>query len=111
MNQLEAWIVTALGMSVVFAGLVLCIIAINAFNHLAKHVKFEGAHAQSAPAHPKAETHAHESVSATGAAPAAPMAITPEPSPEVLAVIATALEIERRLYLGRQGQRLTLNRN
>lgn len=112
MNQLEAWIVTLLGMAVVFAGLILCILAINVFNRLAKHVKWNGAHSHetkahenqghAAPAHAKPEVHP---------APAAPLSVTPEPTPEVLAVIATALEIERRLYLGRQGQRLTLNRN
>ncbi len=109
MNQLEAWIVTLLGMSVVFAGLILCIIAINLFNRLAKHVKWNGAHSHeapihAAPAHTKPEAHPTPT-------PAAPLSVTPEPTPEVLAVIATALEIERRLYLGRQGQRLTLNRN
>lgn len=104
MTQLEAWIVTALGMGVVFVGLVLCIIAINVFNRAAKHVTWgEEGHTPAPAATPQPP--------AADAAPVpVPAAVTPAPSPEVLAAIATALEIERRLYRGRLGQRLTLNR-
>jgi sodium pump decarboxylase gamma subunit len=97
MSQLEAWLVTALGMGVVFVGLMLCIAAINFFNRLARRIKWEGGHgAAETPVTPEA-------------APAPP-APSEQIEPEVLAVIAAALEIDRRLYLGRQGQRLTLRR-
>lgn len=104
MSQLEAWIVTALGMGVVFAGLVLCITSINLFNRLAKHVKWgeEGhGHGHAAPAPAAAASPA--------SAPApAPMAAEPL-APEVVAAIAAALEIELRLYQG-SDQRLTIRR-
>lgn len=101
MTQLEAWIVTALGMGVVFIGLILCIIAINFFNRLARRITWGD------------EPHGH-----AAAAPVAPAPLVEAPAPppsepiepEILAVIAAALEIERRLYLGRSGQRLTLRR-
>ena len=101
MTQLEAWIVTALGMGVVFIGLILCIIAINFFNRLARRIKWGD------------EPHGHAAPAPVAPAPLVE-APTPPPSepiePEILAVIAAALEIERRLYLGRSGQRLTLRR-
>ncbi len=103
MTQLEAWIVTALGMGVVFIGLILCILAINFFNRLAKKIKWEEAGHGHAPA-PAAP------VPVVEAAAPAPMAPSEPIEPEILAVIAAALEIERRLYLGRSGQRLTLRR-
>lgn len=104
MTPLEAWIVTALGMGVVFSGLMLCILAINFFNRLAKKIKWEEGHGHAAPA-PAAPAPAVE------AAAPAPAPLPSEPiEPEILAVIAAALEIERRLYLGRSGQRLTLRR-
>lgn len=103
MSQLEAWIVTALGMGVVFAGLVLCITSINLFNRLAKHVKWgeEGhghGHAAPAPAAPTPAT-----------APVAPPVASEPLAPEVVAAIAAALEIELRLYQG-PDQRLTIRR-
>lgn len=102
MTQLEAWIVTALGMGVVFSGLMLCIIAINFFNRLAQKIKWEEGHGHAAPA--AAPAPAIEAAAAPLVAPSEPI------EPEILAVIAAALEIERRLYLGRSGQRLTLRR-
>lgn len=97
MSQLEAWLVTALGMGVVFTGLMLCIAAINFFNRLARRIQWEGGH------------------SAAEAPPHADPSPVPPPPPEsidseILAVIAAAIEIDRRLYQGRQGQRLTLRR-
>jgi len=103
LTQLEAWIVTALGMGVVFIGLILCILAINFFNRLAKKIKWE----EAGHGHTPAPTAPVPVVEAAAPAPVAPS----EPiEPEILAVIAAALEIERRLYLGRSGQRLTLRR-
>lgn len=100
MSAIEAWIVTFLGLGVVFFGLVLCILFIQLFGKIATKVTWTGAH--SAPAVPVA-----------AAAPAEPPAEVPsEPvPPEIQAVIAAALEIEQRLYTGRNQQRLTLRRN
>lgn len=101
MNQGEAWLITFLGMGVVFIGLVLCIAFINFFNRLSRHITWDGAHA------------AEEAESAPAvAAPSVPVAGQEAESipPDVLAVIATTLEIERRLYQGRPGQRLTILR-
>jgi len=103
MSQLEAWIVTALGMGVVFAGLMLCIIFINAFNRLAKHVKWgEEGHGHGHAAPPPAAP-------APAAAPVAPPVPSEPLAPEVVATIAAALEIELRLYQG-SDQRLTIRR-
>lgn len=102
MNPSEAWLITFLGMTVVFIGLVLCISFINFFNRLARHITWDGAHGHEAPA----------AAPAPAPAPAEPVPATPgEPiPPDVLAVIAATLEIERRLYMSRPGQRLTLVR-
>lgn len=91
----EALLVTVLGMGVVFFGLMLCILAINFFNRLARHIHW-GEHG--APEVPPA--------------PEPVQAVTPMESvePEILAVIAAAIEIERRLYQGHPNQRLTLVR-
>jgi len=103
LTQLEAWIVTALGMGVVFIGLILCILAINFFNRLARKIKWE----EAGHGHAPAPTNSVPELEASNPKPA----VSTEPiEPEILAVIAAALEIERRLYLGRSGQRLTLRR-
>ena len=104
MSQLEAWIVTALGMGVVFIGLVLCILAINFFNRLAHQIKWEEAGHAPAPAAAPVPPPPAEASAPPALAPSEPI------TPEILAVIAAALEIEHRLYLGRSGQRLTLRR-
>lgn len=99
MTQLEAWTITALGISVVFIGLILCILFINMFNRVARHVKWgEGdEHGHAAPL-PK-----------TAASPAAEPPAAP-PTPEILAVIAAALEMEQRLFGSHVTQRLTIRR-
>ena len=84
MSQLEAWIVTALGMGVVFAGLLLCVVFINVFNRLAQHVKWgEEGHG-----------HGHGAPAPTQAPPPAASAPAPAASeplaPEVVAAIAAA---------------------
>ena len=103
MSILEAFTVAILGMSVVFLGLVLCILFINAFNRVAKRVKWgeEGGHGH-------APAPAAEQVSAS--APAPPPAPTVVPTPEVLAVIAAVLDMEQRLYGSHVTQRLTIRR-
>jgi Na+-transporting methylmalonyl-CoA/oxaloacetate decarboxylase gamma subunit len=102
MSQWEAWTVTALGMSVVFIGLVTCIAFIQLFGRISKYVPWAE------------EGHGH------GAAPAAAppaQAPAPETSPQepvpadVLAVIAVVLEVERKLYLNRPGSRVTIRRH
>ena len=97
MSQVEAWIVTALGMTVVFIGLVLCIAFIQLFNRIARKITWEG----------------HGGHEAAAPAPPAPVVELPpaEPvEPDVLAVISAVLEVERTLYLGRPGSRLTIRR-
>jgi len=85
MTHTEAWIVTLIGMSVVFFGLLLCVFFIQAFNRLARRL-------ERGPV-------PHGGPPATAvASPAAPA----EPVPgDVLAVIATVLEVERKLYSSR----------
>ena len=101
----EALIVTALGMTVVFIGLLLCIAFIVMFGRVAKHVTWgEGGHGHGAPAPAPAAAPAHAE---------AIVSSTPsEPIPaDIQAVIAAALEVERRLYLFRSGARLTIRRS
>ena len=55
MSQSEAWIVTALGMTVVFIGLLLCVAFIQLFSRIAKRITWgEGAHGEAAHAAPPA---------------------------------------------------------
>ncbi len=91
MSQSEAWIVTALGMTVVFVGLLLCVAFIQLFRRLSARISWgDGGHGAPATAAP---------------APAAP-APPAEPIPaDVLAVIATAIEVERKLYMSRPDAR------
>ncbi|HSK08515.1 MAG TPA: OadG family protein [Vicinamibacterales bacterium] len=100
MSQEEALIVTALGMTVVFIGLVLCIAFIQLFNRIAKKVTWGEGHGGHEVAPPPP--------------PAAAVELPPpgEPlEPDVLAVISAVLEVERTLYLGRPGSRLTIRRS
>jgi sodium pump decarboxylase gamma subunit len=92
MTQTEAWIVTALGMTVVFIGLLLCVAFIQLFSRLSARITWgEGAHGAAAAAPAPA-----------AAAPQAPA----EPVPaDILAVIATVIEVERKLYVSRPDAR------
>lgn len=102
MTPTEALIVTLLGMSVVFLGLVLCIAGIELFNRLAQRVSWGGA-AHGAPAPPPPP--------APEPLPAPALVVDPMPlDPHVLAVIAAALEIDYRLYTSGRAQRLTIRR-
>ena len=76
MSQSEAWIVTALGMTVVFIGLLLCVGFIQLFSRIAKRVTWgEGGHGEASAAAP------------SPAAPE-PAAMPSEPVPaDILAVI------------------------
>ncbi len=103
MNQGEAWLITLLGIVVVFIGLILCIAFINFFNRLSRNITWDGAHSTTETA-PVAAAPVDVERAATPAHVAEPI------PPDVLAVIATTLEIERRLYQGRPGQRLTIVR-
>jgi Na+-transporting methylmalonyl-CoA/oxaloacetate decarboxylase gamma subunit len=99
MTQWEAWTVTALGMAVVFIGLVACIAFIHLIGRGARHVRWgEEGHGHGAPA--------------AAPAPAPPPDLPPsEPVPaDVLAVLAVVLEVERKLYLNRPGSRVTILR-
>lgn len=104
MTPVEALIVTLLGMAVVFLGLILCIVGIEAFNRLAQRVTWGGGHGAAPP---------------PAAAPSPAAEVTPVPvprvdptplDPHVLAVIAAALEIDYRLYTSARAQRLTIRR-
>jgi Na+-transporting methylmalonyl-CoA/oxaloacetate decarboxylase gamma subunit len=98
MSQLEAWTVTALGMVVVFIGLVLCIAFIQLFKRIARHITWGG--------------EGHGAHAAPTAAPEPSPDLPPsEPVPaDVLAVIAAVLEVESKLYLSKPGSRLTIRR-
>jgi Na+-transporting methylmalonyl-CoA/oxaloacetate decarboxylase gamma subunit len=90
MSQSEALIVTALGMTVVFVGLLLCVAFIQLFSRIAKRVTWgEGVHGEAALAVPPP-------------AAAEPAAVPAEPVPaDILAIIATVVEVERKLYVSR----------
>jgi len=99
MSQSEAWIVTALGMTVVFIGLLLCVAFIQLFSRISTRVTWgEGGHAAATQAAPPA------------AAPE-PAATPSEPVPaDILAVIAAVVEVERKLYLSRPDARQAARR-
>lgn len=100
MSQLEAWTVTALGMLVVFIGLVLCIAFIQLFNRIGRKITWGQ------------EGHAAHGAAAPVPAPVPSPDLPPsEPVPaDVLAVIAAVLEVESKLYLSKPGSRLTIRR-
>ncbi|MDR1841952.1 MAG: OadG family protein [Holophagales bacterium] len=104
MSQLEAWIVTVLGMSVVFIGLILCIMFINVFNRAARHIKWEGGHEHDRAPAPKTAAFSGPETAAATKQPVGPL------TPEVIAVIAAAIEIDQRLYQSSGHQRLTIRR-
>jgi Na+-transporting methylmalonyl-CoA/oxaloacetate decarboxylase gamma subunit len=88
MTLTDALLVTALGLGVVFAGLVLCVGFIDLFRRVGARVSSEA-----------------------GAAATGRLAAPEEPVPaDVLAVIVAVLEVERALYVGRYRPRLTLRR-
>lgn len=103
MSTIDALTVTLLGMGAVFTGLVLCIVFIHVIKRVTGRIRWEGhGHASTPP--PAAE-----------AVAAAELAVAPtvagEPvGAEILAVIATVLEVERRLYPSRPAARLTIRR-
>lgn len=104
MSQAEAWTVTALGMLVVFTGLVLCILFIRLFNRVAGRVAWaDGGHGGRA---------AHGAPAQAEPAPAPPPDLPAgEPvAADVVAVITAVLEIESKLYLPKPGARLTIRR-
>ncbi|HPC81777.1 MAG TPA: OadG family protein [Thermoanaerobaculaceae bacterium] len=104
MSTLDALTVTVLGMGAVFIGLVFCIVFIQLFNRITGRIRWEGHGHGSAPA-PAPEAVTTEE---PGAAPA----VVGEPvAAEVLAVIATVIEVERRLYPTRPAARLTIRRS
>lgn len=99
MSALEAWTVTALGMAVVFIGLVACIGFIRLFGVLARRVAWGE------------EGHAHGGAPAPAPPAAGALAPPAEPVPgPVLAVIAAVLEVEHALYMNRPGSRVTIRR-
>lgn len=100
MSQWEAWTVTALGMAVVFIGLVACIAFIQLFSRVSRNIRWGE------------EGHGHGAAPAPLPAPAAPDLTPSEPVPaDVLAVITAVLQVERKLYLNRPGSRVTIRRS
>jgi Na+-transporting methylmalonyl-CoA/oxaloacetate decarboxylase gamma subunit len=95
MSQSEAWIVTALGMTVVYIGLLLCVAFIQLFSRISTRVTWgEGGHAAATPQ------------AAPPVAAPEPAATPSEPVPaDILAVIAAVVEVERKLYLSRPDAR------
>lgn len=87
----DALIVTALGMSVVFSGLILTALLISVFG-LASRPRSDAAEATPAPREPSE-------------------GVSPPASPEILAVITAVLEVERRLSGAEAGRRLTIARS
>jgi Na+-transporting methylmalonyl-CoA/oxaloacetate decarboxylase gamma subunit len=97
MSPAEALTVTALGIGVVFTGLLLCLASMKLLARVAGRVTLADPHAAAhAPAH--------------AAGVAAPRVSEEPVSNEVLAVIVAVLEVERALYVGRYRSRLTLRR-
>ncbi len=101
MSQWEAWTVTALGMAVVFIGLVACIAFIQLFSRVSRNIKWGE------------EGHGHGAAPTPAPAPAVATDLAPsEPVPaDVLAVITAVLQVERKLYLNRPGSRVTIRRS
>jgi len=102
MSQTEGWVVTALGMAVVYIGLLLCIFFIQLFSRISKRITWGDT------GHGEAPHGAAPALSPTEPA-AAPLSLEPI-SADVLAVIATVLEVERTLYVSRPDFRLTIRR-
>jgi Na+-transporting methylmalonyl-CoA/oxaloacetate decarboxylase gamma subunit len=103
MSQSEGWIITALGMVVVYIGLLLCIVFIQLFSRISKRISWGDAGHGAAP---------HGAAAATSALEPATAPVSREPiGADVLAVIATVLEVERTLYVSRPDFRLTIRRH
>lgn len=98
MSSIEALTITALGLGVVFTGLVLCVVFILLLERVARRIAWDGlaVHGTVAP----------HRVPERLAEPTPPQPIPPE----VRAVIVAVLEVERALYVGRYRSRLTLTR-
>ena len=104
MSQWEAWVVTALGMTVVFIGLVACIFFIQLFSRVSARIAWgEEGHGHGAPAPARAPEPVPVPAAAAPAAEPIP--------PEIRAVISAVLQVERKLYLNRPGSRLTIRRS
>ena len=92
MDLIDAVIVSGLGLAVVFSGLVLTSLLIVGFNVL--------------------PALGSERSRPTSADAGRPIASSDQPSdPQVLAVITTVVEVERRLRRGESGGRLTIERS
>ena len=106
MSLLEAVFISIVCFSCVFLGLILCMLFIHGFNKVANKIKWEGGqgHGHHAPT-----TTPSKAQTGDGAALVAGPKFEP-PTPEVLAVIASAIEIDYRLYQGSGHQRLTIRR-
>lgn len=104
----DAWVVTALGMAVVFVGLVLCIAFIQLFSRVARNIAWGQ---EGSPAHGDFTAPPVVPALSPGATLERPGLPPSEVVPdEVLAVIAAVLEIDQQLYFAKPGSRLTIRR-
>lgn len=103
MSTIDALTVTLLGMSAVFTGLVLCIVFIHLFKRIALRIRWEG-HGHTSTPSPSADA------APVAESPVAPAVASEPVGAEILAIIATVLEVERRLYPSRPAARLTIRR-
>lgn len=95
MTLADALTVTALGMGVVFIGLILTSLLIVTFNIAPRLLQRSGG----------------DAATRTKAEPISAPAISPKPDDDrVVAAIVTVLEAERRLYRSEEGGRLTIDR-
>jgi Na+-transporting methylmalonyl-CoA/oxaloacetate decarboxylase gamma subunit len=99
MSPAEALTITALGLIVVFTGLVLCLVCMVALERVARRITGGRPHGS-----------AHSAAAAANPAGSGEAAIAVPVPPDVLAVIVAVLEVERALYVGRYRSRLTLRR-
>ena len=108
MSLTEALIVSVLCFSIVFLGLTLCILFVDVFSRFTRNIRWDGAHGNPVPAPVKPPP---SQASAEPAVTPSPLAESMEPpTPEILAVIAAAIEIDLRLYQGSGDRRLTIRR-
>jgi hypothetical protein len=92
MSHAEAWIVVGLGLGAVWGGLLLCYASIQLLGRFAARLSW-GEGEPSLPARRPAAT------------PASSAAFGEAVPADILAVIATAIEVERKLYVSRPDAR------
>lgn len=100
MAQTDAWHVALFGFAIVCAGLAGTMLLARLYGRIARHLKDTAAVAPAA-------TPSAVEPGAVGRPDLPPSEPVPD---DVLAVIATVIEIEQKLYTSRSGARLTIRR-